>query len=228
MSEHRPLTRGQVNRNPGLREELDDIQNPFQPRHQIPLDNILENPVPQPLEQVEPLVPQGAEVIQQPIAPPLEIIPAPVAPNIEPHPPQGVILPQESQRPALLRMAHPNAVVPMRDIISVVPKYDGHNIPLADFLEGCDLAMSMADPAAEQTLLRSKLEGEVRKFTMGDDFRTLEELKQFLKEYYFSTKTVYQLQGELGNAIQKDDENVITYANKIKELSMRIIDTYRV
>ena len=62
----------------------------------------------------------------------------------------------------------------------------------------------------------------------GDDFCTLEELKQFLKEYCFSTKIVHQLQGELGNAIQKDNENVITYANKIKELSMRIIDTYRV
>ena len=119
----------------------------------------------------------------------------------------------------------------MRDIIGVVPVYNGYNIPLRDFLEGCDLAFSMVDPNSELVLvrlLRSKLEGEVRKFIAGEQFNTLEEFKQYLKEYYHSSSSIYQLQGALGVIVQKKGENVISYANRVKELALKIVDTYRI
>ena len=111
-----------------------------------------------------------------------------------------------------------NNIVPMRDIISVVPMFNGHNITLAEFLEGCDLAATMTDLAMEQTLvclLRGKLEGEVRKLMMGNVFATLDELKNFLRDYYFSGKTIHQLLGNLGNIYQKEGERVVSYANKV-------------
>ena len=64
-----------------------------------------------------------------------------------------------------------NQQVSLRDALEVVPLFDGSNIPLSHFIEGCYKAKAMLPtPAAQENLgrlLRSKLSGEARKCIFG-------------------------------------------------------------
>ena len=69
-------------------------------------------------------------------------------------------------------MALPNSQqVPLRDALEGVPLFDGSNIPLTHFIEGCYEAKTMLPTRAVQEilarLLRSKLSGEARKYIFG-------------------------------------------------------------
>ena len=76
-------------------------------------------------------------------------------------------------------------------------------------------------------LLRSKLSGETRKCIFGSTYNNIEELIEKLKRVYAPAKSVYQLQGELGNTYMREKENVLSYAARIKEIADRIEDAHR-
>ena len=121
--------------------------------------------------------------------------------------------------------------IPLKDALTVVPEYNGENIPLSVFLEGCDEAKEMVTNENEANLvklIRSKLTGEARKAIYGQAFRTIEEMKDFIKSIYAPAKTVHQLLGEMGNEYQRDYETVISFANRIRDLGRCIIETQRV
>ena len=70
-------------------------------------------------------------------------------------------------------MALPNSQqVSLRDALEVVPLFDGSYIPIS---------------------------GEAKKFSFGSTCNNIEELIEKLKLIYAPTKSVYQLQRELGN-----------------------------
>ena len=101
-------------------------------------------------------------------------------------------------------MALPNnQQVSLRDALEVVPMFDGNNIPFSHFFEGCLEAKAMLPVGAAQEnlarLLRGKLSGEARKCIYCSSYATIEELIERLKKIYAPAKSVYQLQGELGN-----------------------------
>ena len=48
-----------------------------------------------------------------------------------------------------------------------------------------------------------------------------------MKRVYVPAKSVYQLQGELGDTFMWERENVLSYAARIKEISDRIEDAHR-
>ena len=63
--------------------------------------------------------------------------------------------------------------IPLKDALTVVPEYNGENIPLSVFLEGCDEAKEMITNENEANLvklIRSKLTGEARKAIYGQAF----------------------------------------------------------
>ena len=109
--------------------------------------------------------------------------------------------------------------------------FNGENVPLSVFLEGCDEAKEMVNTENEANLaklIRSKLTGEARKAIYGQALATIEQLKDFIKAIYSPSKTVHQFLGEMGNEYQKDHETVISFANRIRDLGRRIIETQRV
>ena len=121
--------------------------------------------------------------------------------------------------------------IPLKDALTVVPEFNGENTPLSVFLEGCDEAKEMVTAENEANLvklIRSKLTGEARKAIYGQAFGTIEELKDFIKAIYAPSKTVHQLLGEMGSDYQREHETVISFANRIKDLGRRIIETQRV
>lgn len=119
--------------------------------------------------------------------------------------------------------------VSIKDALEAIPMYDGHNIPLSHFIEGCEEARDMLPPAAEDSLsriVRNKLKGDARRAICGLQFNKIGELIEYLKMLYAPVETVYQVQGKLGSVYQKEHEDVISYANRVRDLGKRVLSAY--
>ena len=117
--------------------------------------------------------------------------------------------------------------VPLKDALKVIPVFDGTKGTLSIFLEGCDEAREMAGAAQEGLLvrlIRGKLIVEARKTIQGMTFDTLNALKAHLRTIYLSTKTIHQLQRDMSREFQRDDQSVISFANRIRELKNHITE----
>ena len=75
-------------------------------------------------------------------------------------------------------------------------------------------------------LLRSKISKEVPQAISGRTFLTIDELKIFLKNIYLPARTIPQLLGGLGHEFRRDHENVITFANRIRDIDTRILEVH--
>ena len=90
--------------------------------------------------------------------------------------------PKEKVNPIISNeMALPNSQqVSLRDALEVVPSFNGSNIPLSHFIEGCyETKAMLSTPAAQENLarlLKSKLSGGARKFIFGLTYNNVEEL----------------------------------------------------
>ncbi|EZA46440.1 hypothetical protein X777_00157, partial [Ooceraea biroi] len=76
-------------------------------------------------------------------------------------------------------------------------------------------------------IVRTHIVGEARRTIQGQEFDTVAKLTKYLKQIYGSSKNAYQLQKELGNIYQKNEEDVVTYANRVKFLEKQILEAYR-
>lgn len=124
-----------------------------------------------------------------------------------------------------------NQQITYKDALTLVPEFDGYNIRLSQFLEGCNEARDLIGPAGEANLvklIKSKLTGEARASVTGETFTTVEALKTHLKSIYSPSKIVQQLLGEIGYEFQRNNESVISFANRIKEIGERILEAQRV
>ena len=131
--------------------------------------------------------------------------------------------------PIIITMA--NTHVPLKDALKIVPLFDGQKDALGLFFDGCDEAKEMVGTDQETILtklVRCKLTGEARKTIRGRSFGTINDLKIHLKTIYAPTKTVGQLRGELGREFQKNNEQVITFANRIRELMDKILEVHEI
>ena len=76
-------------------------------------------------------------------------------------------------------------------------------------------------PAAQENLarlLRGKLSGEARKSIFGSTYATIEELIEKLNRVYAPAKSVYQLQGELGNTFMWKEKLSFPMLPELKKL----------
>lgn len=73
-------------------------------------------------------------------------------------------------------------------------------------------------------LIRTKICGEALETIVGQEFATIDALLNFLKDIYVTTRSVKQLLGDLGNEYQREDENVITFANRIRDIGNHILE----
>jgi len=123
-----------------------------------------------------------------------------------------------------------NPFATLKYALEAVPFFDGKNTNLTYFIEGCEEAMSMLPPEAEAQftkIIRTRIVGEARRTIQGENFDTIADLTKYLEEIYGQDKNVYQLQGELGRIYQKNEEDVITYANRVKFLGNRIHEAHK-
>ena len=133
----------------------------------------------------------------------------------------------DSENPDIMAQ---NPFATLKYAVEAVPFFDGSNIPLSYFIEGCEEAKSMLPREAEGQfvkILRTRIVGEARRTIQENDFETVSQLTAFLKRIYGPAKNIYQLQGELGCIYQKSEENVVTYANRVKILGKQILEAYK-
>lgn len=127
-------------------------------------------------------------------------------------------------------MSYQIPFVTLKYAVEAVPFFDGNNIPLNYFIEGCEEAKSMLPEEVESQftkIIRTRIIGEARRTIQDQFFSSVSQLTSYLKRIYGPSKDVYQLQGELGSIYQKDEEDVISYASRIKTLGKQISDAYQ-
>ncbi|KAL6417228.1 hypothetical protein ACFW04_011500 [Cataglyphis niger] len=123
-----------------------------------------------------------------------------------------------------------NPFATLKYAVEAVPFFDGNNIPLNYFIEGCEEAKSMLPREAESQftkIIRTRIVGEARRTIQDENFDSVSQLTSYLKQIYGPSKNVYQLQGELGCIYQKNGEDVVTYANRVKMLGKQILEGYK-
>lgn len=137
---------------------------------------------------------------------------------------------EKEKKAPFIKMAHSSQVISLRDALEVVPLFSGRNIPLGQFIEGCEEAKAML-PAESETslvkLIRTRLTGEARRSGHGQSFNTINDVITFFEEIYAPSKTLLQLYGELGDVCQYSDEDVITYLNRVRDIGKQIADAYK-
>ena len=103
----------------------------------------------------------------------------------------------------------PRQGIKIRDAVEFVPMFDGHNIPLNEFIEACNEAKSMVDTASENglvRLIRTRITGEARRTILNRTFDKVANQRQHFKDLYDSRETIQQLFGKLGYEMQRDNE----------------------
>ena len=76
-------------------------------------------------------------------------------------------------------------------------------------------------------LLRSKLTAEARRCIIWNYFNNLEDFISKLKTIFAPSKTMYQLQGDLGRIYVWENESVLSYATRIQEIAAEIRECHR-
>jgi len=110
-------------------------------------------------------------------------------------------------------MTNQNPFATLKYAVEAVPSFDGQNIPLSYFIEGCEEAKSMLRAEVESQftkIIRTRIVDETRRTIQDQIFDSVAQLTKYLEQIYGPSKNVYQLQGELGS-VYKNEKDVITY-----------------
>lgn len=114
----------------------------------------------------------------------------------------------------------------LKDAAELIPCYNGSNITLSEFIEGCKTAIDLLPPGYEKDLIKLiklRLYGDALQCVGRNKFETIENLQNFFEGLFGSAKTLYHLNGDLANIKQNTNENVIRYSNRLKALAEEII-----
>ena len=121
----------------------------------------------------------------------------------------------------------PGQGIKIRDTVEFVPMFNDHNISLNEFIEACNEAKSIVDAASENglvRLIRTRITGEARRTILNRAFDKVANLTQHFKDLYDSGETIQQLFGKLGYEIQRGNEGVIPFANRLRKIDSRIFE----
>lgn len=93
----------------------------------------------------------------------------------------------ESDSRELTKMALTDSFDSLGYAVEAVPYFDGNNIPLSYFIEGCEEAKSMLPKEAEllfTRIIRTRIIGETRRTIQDHEFDTILQLTKYLKPIY--------------------------------------------
>lgn len=116
----------------------------------------------------------------------------------------------------------------IKDAIEIIPVFNGSDISLSTFIEGCRDAAQILPQGCEGDILKLiklRLSGEALKCMNGRSYDNIDQIERYLEGLFGSSKTSHHLSGELAATKQDKGENVIKYANRIKSLGYEIAST---
>ena len=110
--------------------------------------------------------------------------------------------------------------------MELIPRYNGTNIPLNTFLDGCREALCVMPEGYEQDfvkLIKTRLFGETAKCVAKKPFYKLDELENFLDTFFACYKTYHELNRDLAKIKQKWDESVVVYLNRVRAIGEEVL-----
>lgn len=106
-------------------------------------------------------------------------------------------------------------------------RFDGTKSKLHDFIDNCDSAIKLVKTECKDILFAiivSKITDNAKAMIRNRDFKKWQDLKTYLLEIYSEKRTIGQRQLELTSCKQNPGENVISYANKIENCYIQLIN----
>ena len=122
-------------------------------------------------------------------------------------------------------MANQTLKLPLKDVAKLVPEFDGKNMTTEEYIEKLKQAKKIIANADEQNLvqiLKIKLKGEIYKALANIEIPSIQLFIESIRKIYPSTENIHTLYGRLTQIIQKPDEMVLEYANKIRQMGTKI------
>lgn len=114
-------------------------------------------------------------------------------------------------------------------LCSLVPKsFDGNRLELHEFLSNCNNANKFADESQKEPLLAfiiSRLTGNAKAQLRDKVVDSWEDLQQTLIQLYSDKKHYTQLMEELNTIKQFRNESVVSFYNRIENLTTRILNS---
>lgn len=117
--------------------------------------------------------------------------------------------------------------VELKDVISAIPVFSGEKKELETFVNTCDLYVELIDKEALDNLIKiikTKITGEaLAKISPITALTTWPEIKKKLKEKIQRRVTIEFAKEDLDNVIQKKEESIEQYGNKIRS-KLRVLN----
>lgn len=115
----------------------------------------------------------------------------------------------------------------LRDALELVPKYDGHNIPIWQFARACKRAketVPLIDEALFVRMLRNKLTHHAYLAVEDEIHATVDKFLDVLKRTFGSNRSANYYRGQLSIAYKKPAEHILDYIGRIKDLRTAVIE----
>lgn len=115
----------------------------------------------------------------------------------------------------------------LRDAVELVPRYDGHNIPVWQFARACKRAkesVPLVDEALFVRMLRNKLMYHAYLAVEDEIHPTVDKFFDSLKRTFGSGRSSNYYRGQLSMAYKKQNEHILDYIGRIKDLKTAIIE----
>lgn len=111
--------------------------------------------------------------------------------------------------------------------INIIPIFDGNNVKLSHFISLCYEARQLLSNYSDKeflTLVRTKLTGQAQAIILGKSFDCFNDLVKYLKSIFSPCHDFFALSGTLESTYQKNDETVLSYASRIREIAVQIFE----
>ncbi|KYN27418.1 hypothetical protein ALC57_03196 [Trachymyrmex cornetzi] len=122
-------------------------------------------------------------------------------------------------------LTYPKSYV--RDALELVPKYDGHNIPVWQFARACKRArdsVPQIDEALLVRILRNKLSHHAYLAVEDEMHPTVSKFIDTLKKTFGPSRSSNYYRGQLSIVFKKPNEHILDYIGRIKDLKTAIVE----
>jgi len=105
--------------------------------------------------------------------------------------------------------------------LELIPKYDGHNIPVWQFARACKRArdsIPFVDEAHLVHLIRNKLTGHAYLAVEDETHYTIEKFLDSLKKTFGTGRSSNYYRGQLSINYKKPNEHILDYIGRVKDL----------
>ncbi|CAD6230383.1 GSCOCG00012174001-RA-CDS [Cotesia congregata] len=123
-----------------------------------------------------------------------------------------------------------NQSISLNDALAFVPRFEGASEELIDFCKCCkeakDILPNEAEPNLVKLIYGVKLHDKVKASLNYQVPETIANLTSSLKKTYVASKSLIQLQGELGQIFQGKGESVVDFANRLRKKTREITECH--